>query len=121
MAMPVTPLAKDKWINVGLRKAIAMAIDAGQTRVEWTTAADQVKQWGKGKIDKVTGIQGDEFEQMYINLYDKKLGGLAKKIANKYKSTSGSHFLEINDEMIKHHKSGKGDKLVSIKGSTQYA
>ena len=114
MAMPVTPLAKDKWMNVGLRKAIAMAIDAGQTRVEWTTAADQVKQWGKGDKD-------ENFEKMYINLYDKKLGGLAKKIANKYKSTSGSHFLEINDEMIKHHKSGKGDKLVSIKGSTQYA
>ena len=114
MAMPVTPLAKDKWMNVGLRKAIAMAIDAGQTRVEWTTAADQVKQWGKG--DK-----GENFEEMYINLYNKKLGGLAKKIANKYKSTSGSHYIEINDEMIKHHKSGKGDKLVSIKGSTQYA
>ena len=114
MAMPVTPLAKDKWMNVGLRKAIAMAIDSGQTRIEWTTAADQVKVWGKGN-------KGDNFEEMYINLYDKKLGGLAKKIANKYKSTSGSHFLEINDEMIKHHKSGKGDKLVSIKGSTQYA
>ena len=52
MAMPVTPLAKDKWMNVGLRKAIAMAIDAGQTRVEWTTAADQVKQWGKGDKDE---------------------------------------------------------------------
>jgi len=114
MAMPVTPLAKDKWMNVGLRKAIAMAIDAGQTRVEWTTSADQVKQWGKGD-------NGDNFEEMYINLYDKKLNGLAKKIANKYKSTSGSHFLEINEEMIKHHKSGKGDKLVSIEGSTQYA
>ena len=106
MAMPLTPLAKDKWMNVGLRKAIAMAIDAGQTRIEWTTAADQVKQWGKG--DK-----GENFEEMFINLYDKKLGGVAKKIANKYNSTSGSHFLEISDEMIAHHKSGKGDKLMA--------
>jgi len=106
MAMPVTPLAKDKWMNVGLRKAIAMAIDSGQTRVEWSTAADQVKQWGKG--DK-----GDNFEEMYINLYDKKLGGLAKKIANKYNSKSGQHYIEISPEMIAHHKSGKGQKLMA--------
>ena len=114
MAMPVTPLAKDKWMNVGLRKAIAMAIDAGQTRVEWTTSADQVKVWGKGDKD-------DNFEEMYINLYDKKLGGIAKKIANKYNSKAGQHYIDISPEMIKHHKSGKGDKLVSIKGNTQYA
>ena len=104
-AMPVPPLAEDKWINVGLRKAIAMAIDAGHTRVEWTTSAQQVDIWNRGPDGK--------FEKMYQMLYDKKLGGVAKKIANKYKSKSGTHYIEINDEMIKHHKSGKGDKLAA--------
>ena len=111
--IPQSPLPKDKWINVGLRKAIAMAIENGQTRVEWTTSAQQVDQWSKGEIDKVTGIQGDEFEQMYIKLYDEKLNGIAKRISNKYKSTSGSHYIEINDAMIAHHKSGKGQKLMA--------
>jgi hypothetical protein len=102
-AVPKSPLPNDKWISVGLRKAIAMAIENGQTRVEWTTSAQQVSQWGKGT--------DGNFEKMYINLYDKKMPSIAKRIANKYNSRAALHYIIINDEMIKHHKSGKGSKL----------
>jgi len=101
--VPKSPLPNDKWISVGLRKAIAMAIENGQTRVEWTTSAQQVSQWGKGT--------DGNFEKMYINLYDKKMPSIAKRIANKYNSRAALHYIIINDEMIKHHKSGKGSKL----------
>ena len=50
---------------------------------------------------------------MFKILYDQKLGSIAKNIANTHKSTSGQHFIEINDAMIKHHKSGKGNKLMA--------
>jgi hypothetical protein len=101
--MPQSPLPNDKWINVGLRRAIAMAIENGQTRVEWTTSGQQVSQWGKGS--------DGNFEKMYINLYDKKMPSIAKRIANKYNAKSGKHYIDISPEMIAHHKSGKGDKV----------
>jgi hypothetical protein len=104
-AMPQSPLPNDKWINVGLRRAIAMAIENGQTRVEWTTSGQQVSQWGKGK--------DGNFEKMYINLYDKKMPSIAKRIANKYNAKAGKHYIDISPEMIAHHKSGKGDKVMA--------
>jgi hypothetical protein len=104
-AMPQSPLPNDKWINVGLRRAIAMAIENGQTRVEWTTSGQQVSQWGKGS--------DGNFEKMYINLYDKKMPSIAKRIANKYNAKAGKHYIDISPEMIAHHKSGKGDKVMA--------
>ena len=56
-------------------------------------------------------ILDSNFEKMYINLYDKKMPSIAKRIANKYNSRAALHYIIINDEMIKHHKSGKGSKL----------
>ena len=100
-AIPQSPLPNDKYINVGLRTAIAQAIDAGQTRVEWTPAQVHIDRWS------------GRFEEMYKILYDKKLGGIAKRIANKYNAKAGQHYIEISPEMIAHHKSGKGDKLMA--------
>ena len=100
-AVPQSPLPNDKYINVGLRTAIAQAIDAGQTRVEWTPAQVHIERWS------------GRFEEMYKILYDKKLGGIAKRIANKYNAKAGQHYIEISPEMIAHHKSGKGDKLMA--------
>ena len=100
-AIPQSPLPNDKYINVGLRTAIAQAIDAGQTRVEWTPAQVHIDRWS------------GRYEEMYKILYDKKLGGIAKRIANKYNSKAGQHYIEISPEMIAHHKSGKGDKLMA--------
>jgi hypothetical protein len=111
-AAPQSPLPNDKWINVSLRTAIAQAIDSGKTRVEWTPAQVHVDRWS------------GQYEKMYKILYDEKLGGIAKKIANKYNAKAGKHYIEISPEMIEHHKSGKGDKLVSIaqpNPETQYA
>ena len=100
-AVPQSPLPNDKYINVGLRTAIAQAIDAGQTRVEWTPAQVHIDRWS------------GRYEEMYKILYDKKLGGIAKRIANKYNAKAGQHYIEISPEMIAHHKSGKGDKLMA--------
>ena len=110
-AIPQSPLPNDKWINVGLRRAIAVAIENGQTRVEWTPAKVHYERWGSGKETKKfpLGTRRAKFEK----LYDEKMNGIAKRIANKYKSTSGSHYIEINDAMIAQHYSGKGDKLMA--------
>ena len=111
MATPQSPLPNDKWINVGFRQAIGIAIENGQTRVEWTPAKVHYDRWGSGKETKKhpQGTRRASFEK----LYDQKITGLAKRIANKYKSTSGSHYIEINDAMIAQHKSGKGQKLMA--------
>jgi hypothetical protein len=112
LAVPQSPLPDEKWISVGLRTAIADAINAGKTRVEWTPSKIHIDRWeGHG-------------EKMFKVLYDVQMPSIAKKIANKYNSKAGKHYIEINDEMIKHHKSGKGDKFVSIaqpNSETQYA
>lgn len=100
-AAPQSPLPNDKWINVGLRTAIAQAIDSGKTRVEWTPAKVHVDRWS------------GQYEKMYKILYDQKMGGIAKKIANKYNAKAGKHYIEISPEMIAHHKSGKGDKAMA--------
>ena len=100
-AMPQSPLPNDRWINVGLRTAIAQAIDSGKTRVEWTPAKVHVRRWS------------GQYEKMYKILYDQKMGGIAKKIANKYNAKAGKHYIEISPEMIAHHKSGKGDKTMA--------
>ena len=110
-AVPQSPLPNDKWINVGFRQAIGIAIENGQTRVEWTPAKVHYDRWGSGKETKKhpQGTRRASFEK----LYNQKITGLAKRIANKYKSTSGSHYIEINDAMIAQHKSGKGQKLMA--------
>ena len=100
-AVPQSPLPNDKWINVSLRTAIAQAIDAGKTRVEWTPAQVHVDRWS------------GQYEKMYKILYDEKMGGIAKKIANKYNAEFGQHYIDISPEMIAHHKSGKGDKAMA--------
>jgi hypothetical protein len=99
--MPQSPLPNDRWINVGLRTAIAQAIDSGKTRVEWTPAQVHVDRWS------------GQYEKMYKILYDEKMGGIAKKIANKYNANAGQHYIDISPEMIAHHKSGKGDKAMA--------
>lgn len=100
-AVPQSPLPNDRWINVGLRTAIAQAIDSGKTRVEWTPAQVHVDRWS------------GQYEKMYKILYDQKMGGIAKKIANKYNAEFGQHYIDISPEMIAHHKSGKGDKAMA--------
>ena len=100
-AVPQSPLPNDKWINVSLRTAIAQAIDSGKTRVEWTPAQVHVDRWS------------GQYEKMYKILYDEKMGGIAKKIANKYNAEFGQHYIDISPEMIAHHKSGKGDKAMA--------
>jgi len=52
-------------------------------------------------------------KKMYKILYDEKMGGIAKKIANKYNAEFGQHYIDISPEMIAHHKSGKGDKAMA--------
>jgi hypothetical protein len=98
-AAPQSPLPNDKWINVGLRRAIAMAIENGQTRVEWTPAQVHIDRWS------------GQYEKMYKILYDQKMGSIAKKIANTHNAEFGQHYIDISPEMIAHHKSGKGDKV----------
>ena len=99
--MPQSPLPNDRWINVGLRTAIAQAIDSGKTRVEWTPAQVHVDRWS------------GQYEKMYKILYDQKLGSIAKKIANTQNAEFGQHYIDISPEMIAHHKSGKGNKLMA--------
>ena len=100
-AAPQSPLPNDKWINAAFRTALAKAIDAGKTRVEWTPAQVHIDRWD------------EQYAKMYKILYDEKMGGIAKKISNKYNSNSGQYYLEISPEMIAHHKSGKGEKLMA--------
>jgi hypothetical protein len=100
-AAPQSPLPNDKWINVGLRRAIAMAIENGQTRVEWTPAQVHIDRWS------------GQYEKMYKILYDQKMGSIAKKIANTHNAEFGQHYIDISPEMIAHHKSGKGDKVMA--------
>ena len=99
--IPQSPLPNDRWINVGLRTAIAQAIDSGKTRVEWTPAQVHIDRWS------------GQYEKMYKILYDQKLGSIAKKIANTHNAEFGQHYIDISPEMIAHHKSGKGNKLMA--------
>ena len=101
LAVPQSPLPNDRWINVGLRTAIAQAIDSGKTRVEWTPAQVHIDRWS------------GQYEKMYKILYDQKLGSIAKKIANTHNAEFGQHYIDISPEMIAHHKSGKGNKLMA--------
>jgi len=91
---------KDKWMQLGMKRAIQMAINGGVNRIAWTNSADQISRWGKGTNGK--------FEEMFVNLYDKKMVGYAKRLANKYNSKIGKgktimnqtrYFLEISPEM----------------------
>jgi len=69
---------KDKWIQLGMKRAIQMAVNGGFNRISWTNSADQINRWGHGS-----------HEEMFVNLYDKKMVGYAKRLANKYNSKIG--------------------------------
>jgi hypothetical protein len=76
-AEPDAPLKDDAWIQAGLEKAIMMAKKKGVDRVAWTDSSQQVNAWS------------DTYEDLYKELYDNKLPGAAKRIANVNNSSSG--------------------------------
>ena len=105
--MPRNPMKGDKIYMTGLTHAINKAIEGGQRYVAWSSSDEVMQMWNaEGRTNSKGNLQ---FQELYTNIYDKKLPKAASKILKRYGGGkiktikidgTVNQVIEITDEMI---------------------
>jgi hypothetical protein len=75
--IPKPPLDTTKSMEVAVQDALKKAIDGGQSIVTWTTPQQQVDLYGR------------VYEELYNNIYGKKIPGFAKRYTEQFGGSVG--------------------------------
>ncbi len=62
------PFKGDNWLNLGLKRAIVQAVEAGKSQLTWATGEQVVSRWG------------ERYRNFYEMQYDKKMPSMVKKL-----------------------------------------
>ena len=66
--VPNAPFKGDAWLQLGMKRAIADAIDRGADQLAWSDAEVLVDRWG------------DHYRQLYMTQYNDKMPSIVKKL-----------------------------------------
>ena len=83
--VPNAPLKNDKWQEMAFKRAMKIASDEGYDRVAWTNSQQQVD------------LYSERYRELYENTYDKKIPGIANKLAKKHGSQTGKTNIGVEE------------------------